>query len=360
MRYTLFETDTVFDLSALDTSGMSAKPNSDNPIGYFGTGLKYAIAILLREGAKLDLYCNGDHYTFYTKERNFRGSVFHEVMYRRQNLKLTSRRKYVKLGFVTDLGKNWQLWQAFRELYSNTLDESGRCFSLDQDSYDNYGLDVSQKVLDGKTLIVVEHFEFANLVERKGDIFLDPRRETVVDCDDGNVSDKPSKHLYFRGMRALDLPDEEEALFTYNVMTPLELTEDRTIKSLYTVKGAIESIVSRSDNAQFIKQVLMAPEKTFESNLNFQYEYGASKTFREVVTALRDEKSLNRSARAFYGSYISPPKRSRVDDAQWGLITAALDDGMVLVQAAIDNAANPTAEDTRNIYLETLREALDR
>ena len=30
-----------------------------------------------------------------------------------------------QLPFTTELGKNWEVWQAYRELHSNTLDESG-------------------------------------------------------------------------------------------------------------------------------------------------------------------------------------------------------------------------------------------
>ena len=38
----------LIDLRAFTTFGVNSKPNSKNPIGYFGTGLKYAVAVLAR------------------------------------------------------------------------------------------------------------------------------------------------------------------------------------------------------------------------------------------------------------------------------------------------------------------------
>lgn len=43
-----------FDVSAMLTFGVSAK-ESDNPIGQFGTGFKYAIAIILRLGGSISV-----------------------------------------------------------------------------------------------------------------------------------------------------------------------------------------------------------------------------------------------------------------------------------------------------------------
>jgi hypothetical protein len=39
-----------------------------NPIGYFGTGLKYAISVLCRLGTKPVVWIGQDKYTFYTQD----------------------------------------------------------------------------------------------------------------------------------------------------------------------------------------------------------------------------------------------------------------------------------------------------
>ena len=43
------------DLRSLSTFGLNAKPNTTNPIGYFGTGMKYAIAVLLRKHVSIEM-----------------------------------------------------------------------------------------------------------------------------------------------------------------------------------------------------------------------------------------------------------------------------------------------------------------
>jgi len=45
-----FENDGEIDLRAISQFGINVK-TGDSPIGFFGTGLKYALAVLMREEA---------------------------------------------------------------------------------------------------------------------------------------------------------------------------------------------------------------------------------------------------------------------------------------------------------------------
>jgi hypothetical protein len=63
----VFETPGLIDLRAFTVMGFNAKPATENPIGYFGTGLKYAISVLCRLGTKPVVWIGQDKYTFYTK-----------------------------------------------------------------------------------------------------------------------------------------------------------------------------------------------------------------------------------------------------------------------------------------------------
>lgn len=53
----------LIDLDVIRTMGVNVKEN-DNPIGHFGTGLKFAIATLLRTGHKVDLYRGDEKISF--------------------------------------------------------------------------------------------------------------------------------------------------------------------------------------------------------------------------------------------------------------------------------------------------------
>lgn len=352
MRYTLFETPGTFDLRSITTMGMSVKPKADNPIGRFGSGLKYAIAVLLREGAKIQLHCNGDHYTFYTSGEKFRGEVFERCMYKRENglLKIFSG---AELPYTTEYGQFWELWMAFRELYANTLDEGGIVCNLTLEEVEEIQYD------EGKTYILVDHQEFALWVPRRNEIFLDPHRDLVVDKGEGNITKGKSKHVYFRGMRALDLPEDKPAMFTYNVIEDVDLTEDRTIKNQYEAKRVIRDLVTQSEDKSFIKAVLTAPDNTFEKDFDFHYVYGASDTFNKAVTELRDHHSLNASARTYYSTSIAPPARKLIEDQQWQMILDALEAGKTQVSEDI-KLSPEESDEVHALYLYEMQRKFNR
>jgi len=50
-----FQNDGELDLRLMATFGCSVK-ETNNPIGFFGTGLKYALAVLLRTGHKVTVH----------------------------------------------------------------------------------------------------------------------------------------------------------------------------------------------------------------------------------------------------------------------------------------------------------------
>lgn len=350
---TIFETPGSFDLHSIDTFGVNVKPNTSNPIGYFGTGLKYAIAVLLRQGAKLELYCNGDHYKFYLQALDFRGEGFQQVAYERQNAFLGMWAK-AKLPFTTELGKNWELWQAFRELYANTLDEVGTVFTTDV-------LDWPRKndLREGYTYIVVDSLEFARVSEKKDTIFLNPSRDLIIDVKDGNVSQGKASNIYYRGMRAFDLPEKQHSLFTWNIIDPLELTEDRTIKDQYAMHAAVTDIVERSTDKAFIKQVLMAPKDTFEHGLRFDYAYSASDQFKEVLKESKHLFGFNSSAHKFYNTHLAPPKNAqKCSDETWILILKALETGRDNLPDTVSDEITPASSYT--VYLEAFKEAFER
>lgn len=354
---TIFETPGTFDLRSLDTFGMNAKPNSSNPIGYFGTGLKMAIAVLLRNGAHIDLYCNGDHYSFYTKHVDFRGEGFLTCCYKRTNgfLKLFHDND---LPYTTELGKNWELWMAFRELYANTLDENGTVYTIEDNDEPPYG---TGSYSEGKTWIVIDHREFWRFVETKNTIIMDPQRETITEAAGiGNVSEGQSQNLYYRGMRAFDLPEDEPAMFTWNVIEEQELTEDRSIKSLYSYRDSIKNLVQHSNDEKLIKAVLTAPKETFEGTLNFAYG-SKSDTFEKVLIENRNSKSLNHSAHSYYDTWLAPPAPPKKDipDNIWSRIMKALNDASTLCLNG-EPGDYPERETVEALFMKAFEKEFDR
>ena len=101
------------DLDAALILGVNAKVN-ENPIGRYGSGLKYAIAVLLRTGHSVTIWSGLEENIFYARTASTRGVEYSQVWCNDK-----------PLGFTTHLGSNWEVWQALRELKSNAQDEGG-------------------------------------------------------------------------------------------------------------------------------------------------------------------------------------------------------------------------------------------
>lgn len=286
-RSVVFETPGELDLRAITCIGVNTKPNSTNPIGFFGTGLKYAVAVLAREGINCTLITGGEIYAFYRKTAKFRDKDFDFVRMKRERMGESRRNvQYSELSYTTEFGKNWKLWQVFRELYSNTLDENGRTYVVD---------DVDDIIFSPNyTYIIVTSEEFVKEYEDRDRNFLPDGLTVRQETTDIQVLDRPSSHVYYRGMRVYDL--DKPAEFTYNFLHGVELTEDRTAKNFWDIKTRIERYILKSDNTDFVQRVVSAPGGTMEAELNFTYHSSEpSETFREAVVVNPKGNSTARS-----------------------------------------------------------------
>ena len=69
-----FKTPTSVPLEAFSLMGVNVK-TSNNAIGRFGTGLKYAVAVILRYGGSIQLFIDGVEHEFYLSKKEFRGKI---------------------------------------------------------------------------------------------------------------------------------------------------------------------------------------------------------------------------------------------------------------------------------------------
>jgi len=74
----------LLDIRAFTILGLHAKPKTDTPIGKFGSGLKYAVATLVRLGCRVQVFIGTTEYEFYTKQSDFRGAEFKQLMMRKR------------------------------------------------------------------------------------------------------------------------------------------------------------------------------------------------------------------------------------------------------------------------------------
>lgn len=271
MTSIVFRNPGEIDPRSITTFGISSKENA-SAIGFFGTGLKYAIAILLREGCDIALYSGKKRYKFTAKAQQVRVDSFDIVH-------MNGRPQ----SFTTELGKTWQLWQALRELYCNCTDEHGTITEEE-------GRPAPR---EGETTVVASGQKFLEVWADRSEIFLD--REPLERHASVEIYGGQSKYVYYRGVRAYEL--QHASLFTYNILRKIDLTEDRTIKYNFEINGAILSGLVESDNDKILRDVLTAPRGTYEWSLDYSGRV-PEKSFLDIVQELASSFSslLSRSA----------------------------------------------------------------
>lgn len=306
MTAVVFETPGLIDMRAFTVMGAHAKPNTTSPIGFFGSGLKFSMAILVRLGAEPVAWIGKDKLTFSKKVSKFRGTDLETVkmtVLKDGNKRATS----YELPFTTRLGARWEVWQAFRELESNTRDEGGKTYLVD-----NKELAKAFFAQPDKTLIIVDLPAFAEAAEKIDETFL-PRASRAKPGAILEAFEGESKNLFYRTMRAFDL--SKPSIFTYNLIEEQRLTEDRTLMFEYYAKAAVARWVLSAATADEVEKVLKADEDAWEYGLEFPGHVKPSAAFEEVMRERR--RGVSKNAWSYYGAYAGQ-RRVRTN-APWSL-----------------------------------------
>ena len=229
----------TIDLDVIRIMGVSVKEN-DNPIGYFGTGLKFAIATLLRTGHKIELLRDGVSHPIGTTRKTIRGESFDVVTLDGE-----------PLGFMTQLGRNWKPWMAYRELHSNCLDEGGV---------------ISDRMPGGEwgTVIRVDGDGITDAYRDRGSIFLETDPLSISPtCDIHSGSGCVG---FFRGIQAIKL--NNDPAYLYNVKSGVSLTEDRTVTDQFSYNWEVARSILQCEREDILERILIeCDDRSYESTL---------------------------------------------------------------------------------------------
>lgn len=302
MTYVIFENQGEIDERAITVMGASVK--TDAAIGYFGTGLKFSIACILRHCCDIEIYKGNKKLKFKSKKTAIRGTDFDLIVMNRK-----------ELSFTTQLGRDWKLWQAFRELHSNCLDEGGK----------TYLSDTSPEPEAGKTIIVVSGEDFIQEYRNMDKIFISKEAsplEVNSRCEiyEGNG-------IFYRGVR---VRENSNALRRYNIKDRIDLTEDRTAKYDFQVNRVIAYTISQSHNERYIEVCCTANHSDcLEGQVDLsEVSNKPSDTYMKVVEWLIKNKptDLNDDAKTLYEKF-SPkiePDPIQINDIEKAQLDKAL------------------------------------
>lgn len=295
------------DLATITTMGVSVK-EGESPIGFFGTGMKYAIATLLRTGHTIELNTGGRRIPIAVVPTLIRGQSFDVVHV-----------DGAPAGFTTALGKNWEAWQAYRELASNARDEG------EYQVMSHMGYIRPEKNWDTCWTVVGEGIEGAHAL--RDTIFCN---SAVLAALDGvEIRARSSKFLFYRGVRAMVLP--EESRFTWNITEEMTLTEDRTIAYSWVVSRVVTDALVTIQDAAILEQVLAAPTG-WERRIDFDYcsnmaasERPEGAVFQAFMERHGTNMRVNETAHRVWRKHRKPepPKAAELTDNEYDTVRRA-------------------------------------
>lgn len=244
------------DIRAITLLGASVK-EQDDAIGYFGTGLKFAIATILRHEGSITIFNGLDKYELSARPVTMRGEPFFVIF-------LNDK----ELSYTTQLGRDWSPWMAYRELYCNAKDEGDWAVELVE----------AMKPQEGYVSIFVEGLDEVH--DEKDKYFYDGPalyRGSTADALPGYSGDQ--KVVFYRGVRVADVKSLGKPLqYSWNIKRNIQLTEDRTLRYPHHLREAILQAVCDSDDTEFMRDILKTDSVYFEYNIDWhEMSFRASK-----------------------------------------------------------------------------------
>lgn len=268
----VFENDGEIDPQLISLIGVNVKDN-DSAIGFFGTGLKYAVACLARWGESLTIQSGAAEFTFCAEETQIRGQTFGVLVMR-------SKVDYLRLGFTTELGKRWEPWMVYRELWCNAHDEPAPKV---------YQCAAMPKPAEGLTRAIVSGPKIEHAHATRQEFILEGRAplHTVEGLE---IYEGAGKRIFYRGI-AVQTPDKP-SLYTYNITEHLYLTEDRTAGS-WSTDPIIARGLTKIEDKSVIDATLAPPSNALESRLDYDYARDPGRIWEERAEQLATSRPMD-------------------------------------------------------------------
>lgn len=285
----VFQNEGILSLIDLTTMGDSSKREDSTKIGKFDSGLKYAISILYRNGIIITINVSDNiQYRVNSKiiispdtKKEKEIIVIEKYLLEDVNIGFEYVES-IETSFAIQLGYEWELWMALREIYSNCLDENGKIL----DDSDGIGA-------KGYTTIHLEGELLEPILENWDEYFISSNIEPIYgnkDDSDVKIYENPSGYLrlYKNGIL---IHKNEDVLADFMYDSPCaSIDEMRVLNNMYDFKNNVSYCISENNSYDFTRTFLLykndGTRKTFEDGFDF---YRISPTIKKVVEDLYNE-----------------------------------------------------------------------
>lgn len=260
------------EMGGLHLMGVSSKRGDSEKIGFFGSGNKYSIALLLRKKIPFKIFSGKTQVKIETKKVMFRGALYEQIVIDGEQTSLT-----------TSMGIDWETWFAVRELYCNALDEGEAKMGITQTPIGTVG----------NTSIFIELTEELSVFFKDIKRFILTTREGTLDSVKthyGGVhifqSDGKEFIAYRKGVRIFPT-NEIKSLYWYN-FSDIQINESRVYQYEHEVLERIASYFSVCSKKEIIENYLSHWKDNYEKNAKWEYaEDKLSSTWHEILEGSR-------------------------------------------------------------------------
>lgn len=256
MGHLIIESKGEIDINVFSIIGASTKTEDDTKIGEFGSGLNYAIAILLRLDIPFKVFSGTEQIDIATQTQIIREKEFSIITV---NGKST--------GIATTLGKDWQPWMAIREIYSNAIDEKEYNVIKTDES-----VDIKGKEGWTRFYIDVQNNELTDVVKNWKLYFCNETPVAYREEKEGKVTsvyyaDTDGLVVFKNGIRVYHDPSSI-SVFNYN-FSDIQINEMRMVSDTYDLRVRIKNVICNAPTNLIQYFLENATENSFESYLNY-------------------------------------------------------------------------------------------
>ena len=247
-KYILIQNDGEIETNSFELIGASTKRNDSTKIGFFGSGLKYSIAFMMRHKIDFKIYSGLNEVEFSVTPEKLKEQSFDRICI---NGKPTS--------YTTTMGPTWEFqWYVLREIYCNAVDE-GSCQMIKSTEIVEPSL--------GKTRIYIELTGDLQKVINDWDAYFSDEREPLfttpssvytshldskVSSQSIKVFSKTNGVLFRKGIKVYE---DDKMQYDYDC-EHVQINEDRSAKYGASLSYGIVSMMAMLVNEKWAISIL--------------------------------------------------------------------------------------------------------
>lgn len=281
-KFLVFENPGQISILDLISMGDSDKRDDDSKIGKFDSGLKYAMAILFRNNIKFEIQTNTKSFIVDSKvlsDEDTRKTK--EVLVVNESSFDDNEEIDHITGFSPKLGHEWKLWMAFREVYSNCLDEDGQMYQTNKLSVPKEPFTQFVITIDSKVQEILNNWD---------DYFL---KENLIDSTNNiEIHENTSDHLkiYKNGILVYENLDKK-SLWSYNCNS-IEIDEMRCARLDSNFEYDLRAAIISSKNEMIINTLCDNESGFYELTIDYDYGNKFSELWVGIVNSRFSLKNL--------------------------------------------------------------------